>query len=158
VGFGFARHHSQWLAYRWWFRIGGLGLLAICLTLLARLGLYLPVLLAHNGGLSPIFLLIIVGIALTTEARPLLARGIQPWLGEISYGMYILHHPISSHTYSISAWLSKWLWLDPFWFRAAILIVISALFYKFIEVPAREFLRGKKAPIPMMETPEARPL
>jgi peptidoglycan/LPS O-acetylase OafA/YrhL len=125
-----------------------------CLNFLSTESFSIFVILGHNGGLSPLYLLLIAGLGLTTQKRPLLARGIQPWLGEISYGIYILHLPVSSHTYRISAWMSQYIPIDPFWFRAAILITASAILYKFVEVPAREFLRGKKTPSRVVDNPE----
>lgn len=149
-GLLFVREYQRFLPYRWVFRISALVLLpAAWMLLIERQEL---VLYAHNGALAPLYMLVILGLALSTEEKPLLGRGILPWLGEISYGMYILHIPLSFFTYGIAARLGAGVGLDPFWLQLAILLVVSAASYQWIEIPARRLIRGRNRPAPLVET------
>lgn len=148
-GFLFVRNREGLLPYRWVFRISALVLIpAAWILLIERQEL---VLYAHNGALAPLYMLVILGLALSTDTKPLLARGILPWLGEISYAMYILHIPLSFFTYGIAARLGAGVGLDPFWLQLALLLVVSAASYQWIEIPARRLIRGKNRPAPIVE-------
>lgn len=96
--------------------------------------IYLPF-SKHNGLLSPLFVLMIVGLACKKEswlgAKPLV------WLGEVSYGIYILQMPVN---YYVSKLNAKYLGLTTNWFFlffVVMLVAISAVCYSFIEKPLR---------------------
>lgn len=148
-GFLFVRHREALLPYRWMFRLGALVLLPAAFFFLVHYQEWVA--LAHNGALAPLYLLAILGLALSTEEKPLLGRSILPWLGEISYGMYILHIPLSFFTYGIAARLGSGIGLDPFWLQLALLLAVSAASYQWIEIPARKLIRGRKQPVPVVE-------
>ena len=89
-------------------------------------------------------------------ARLLSSRPLQ-WLGDISYSVYLLHVPLLSaflffwvhatHRFPIGQDLSRSVWLC---LSFALVLAVSTLTYKFIEVPARRYLlnawRRRKAP------------
>ena len=122
---------------------GSLGTVLLLLTLRA----YLPT-FPHNisldaGLLAPLFLLIVLTLALDTSR---MSQGLShPWLillGDASYALYILHVPI------------RWLFEDllrlagqaiPFGTMFSIflplLIVLCVVVFKYIERPARDWLR-----------------
>ena len=148
-GYAFASYYKRWLTYRWGFRLVGVGgLAAMCVLLLSRGEL---VALAHNGLLAPFYLLSIIGLALSTQDKPLLGRGPLPWLGEISYGMYILHIPLALFAYGPAARLAGMVGVDPFWVQLSILLIVSAAAYQRLEIPARRLIRGKRTPPPLVE-------
>lgn len=96
--------------------------------------LYLPY-SKHNGLLAPLFLLLIIGIAV--KSKTLLNTKPLVWLGEISYGIYILQMPVNYFTAKLN---SEFLHLGTvtfFWFFLVVLIVVSAVCYTFLEQPLR---------------------
>ena len=123
--------------------VGSLGTVLLLLTLRA----YLPT-FPHNisldaGLLAPLFLLIVLTLALDTSR---LSQGLgHPWLvllGDASYALYILHVPI------------RWLYEDllsltdqvlafgvMFAIYLPLLIVLCIFVFKYIERPARDWLR-----------------
>lgn len=90
----------------------------------------------HNGILAPFFLLMIVGIALR---EPLLLR-VKPmvFLGEISYGIYILQAPL----YYFVDYINTKQWHLPersmFFLYVSILILLATLSYYLVEQPLRK--------------------
>lgn len=90
----------------------------------------------HNGILAPFFLLMIVGISLR---EPLFLR-VRPmvFLGEISYGIYILQAPIYYIVYRINN--KQWHLPERsmFFLYVFILIVMATLSYYLIEKPLRK--------------------
>ena len=90
----------------------------------------------HNGLLAPLFLLMIVGVALKEpfflRLRPMV------FLGEISYGIYILQAPL----YYFVDYINKVQWKlterSMFFLYFGILIVLSTLSYYFVEKPLRK--------------------
>ena len=125
--------------------VGSLGTVLLLLTLRA----YLPT-FPHNisldaGLLAPLFLLIVLTLALDTSR---LSQGLgHPWLvllGDASYALYILHVPI------------RWLFEDVlrlagqaiafgtmFSIYLPLLIVLCVVVFQYIERPARDWLRTK---------------
>ncbi len=96
----------------------------------------------HNGLLSPLFVLMIVGIACKTDswlsAKPLV------WLGEVSYGIYILQMPVNFYVSKLNA---KYLGLTANWFFlffVIVLVVVSALCYSYVEKPLRRKINSLK--------------
>ena len=149
TGYAFVRYRTQWMPYRWAFRLAGSAAL-IGITFPLRHSAILAT-LAHNGFLVPMYLLCIVGIALSTRERPLLSRGPLPWLGEISYGIYILHIPLAMYSYGPAAWLSRKVGIDPLWIQLLILMAVAGAAYQWLEIPARKLIRGKRTPPPIVE-------
>jgi peptidoglycan/LPS O-acetylase OafA/YrhL len=123
---------------------------AVVLVTLSALAVHghIPKAFVHNGLFDPLFALLLFALASAGSNRrvrafchPALIR-----LGEASYALYILHIPIKG-------WLMggiKTLHLsrDPRTLSMLLVVyvastvVISLLTYRFIEVPARRFLKG----------------
>lgn len=102
---------------------------------------------ASDGLLAPVFLLVIIGIA--AKEPKFLKHKTLVYLGDISYGIYILQKPLKYYVYSV---------LNPnffhlektgvFYVYLVILIAFSAISYQFIEKPLRDkinsFAKKKK--------------
>ncbi len=100
----------------------------------------------HNGLLAPLFLLLIVSIA-SLNRTPLLFPPLV-FLGEISYGIYILQEPV--HFYFMkwnmsSGHLSETV---SFYSYLVLLITLSAICYYLIELPFRRIISGKQPQMP----------
>lgn len=110
----------------------------------------------HNGLLSVLFIPIIFFISVNDGIITKLFRNrIFVFLGEISFGIYILQHPVYS---LISAYsVNKYLHLnDPtivFFLRLFILIVFSSVVYIWFEKPILEKVKGKKKALTLSENP-----
>ncbi|MEO8534391.1 MAG: acyltransferase, partial [Flavobacterium sp.] len=108
----------------------------------------------HNGFLALFFIPLILLISLNNGyITKLFQRKAFVFLGEISFGIYILQHPVYS---LISAYsVNKYLHLnDPtivFFIRLLILIVFSAVVYICIEKPILEKVKGKKKRLTLSE-------
>ena len=97
----------------------------------------------HNGLLTPLYLLIITGLSVNRNwlVRLLAAKPLV-WLGEISYGIYILQFPVF--------WLVNLPWLPTvngiglasMYIYPLILIGISGLCHTYIETPAKLKIRA----------------
>jgi peptidoglycan/LPS O-acetylase OafA/YrhL len=96
----------------------------------------------HNGMLVPFFLLLLCGLiydrsflSKTLSLAPLV------WLGEISYGIYLLQHPVEV---ALRPLLEK-IGTPDSSLRLAVyllaLIAVSAVTYHLVEKPARKFFR-----------------
>lgn len=109
------------------------GMMLIAIILLIHFPRNLSI---HNGILAPLFLLMIVGVALR---EPLFLK-LKPmvFLGEISYGIYILQAPL----YYFVSYVNNVQWKLPersmFFLYLGILIVLSTLSYYFVEKPLRK--------------------
>jgi len=93
----------------------------------------------HNGMLVIIYLPLIIALALNTgrltslfNKKPLVV------LGEISYSIYILQVPVCNWSLAVLHHFHKEFTLTAFWVFAGVLILLSYLSYKFIELPLRE--------------------
>ncbi len=96
----------------------------------------------HNGLLSPIFFMITLGLVYDKSAfTRLLANSKLVFLGDISYGLYILQYPV----YLFLCWLLNREVLSGvnFYFYLLFLIVVSAISYLVFERKARVFLLKK---------------
>jgi peptidoglycan/LPS O-acetylase OafA/YrhL len=92
----------------------------------------------HNGLLAPLFALLIVGIA-SGNSNILSVRPFV-FIGEISYGIYILQEPL--HRYSVLA-NAKWFHLSEttFFYGYLLLLLLSAtVSFYIIERPLRKLL------------------
>lgn len=130
LGFRLSQRASERLSY------ASLSAILICLSFSSMI----PRPLLANGLLAPLFALLIYSLA---EGYGLLARllalPLLVLLGEASYGIYILQIPVSyllrrppPHTSGIT--LCVYL---------VVLIVVSLLSWRFVEMPARTFIRDK---------------
>jgi peptidoglycan/LPS O-acetylase OafA/YrhL len=97
----------------------------------------------HNGMFTPAFMLIIIGLALTRKGKkPLFAARPLEYLGEISYGIYILQAPVWVLVSGLVDRTVKWDKQATFYVYVLILIVFSAICYHLIEVPFRNKVRA----------------
>jgi peptidoglycan/LPS O-acetylase OafA/YrhL len=95
----------------------------------------------HNGFLAPLFLLLILSVA---WSNPALLRW-QPliFLGEVSYGIYILQRPV--WYYMANELNPRFLHLQttPLFFSyTVVLILVSSLSYYFVEKPCRNWINN----------------
>lgn len=110
-----------------------LGLFIVIILLIA----YRPEKLSYHVGLiAPLFLLLIMSIAVndtkTLNFRPLV------YLGEISYGIYILQYPVCTYldTMNLSHFHIPRQYF--FWFSLSALIGVASASYYFMELPLRK--------------------
>jgi peptidoglycan/LPS O-acetylase OafA/YrhL len=110
---------------------------------------------SHNGLLSPLFMIAIIGMSMdrTWLARVLAWKPLE-FLGEISYGVYILQFPI----YELYSWAigvelghagTHYYVYDNglhFFGYAAALVAASALSFVAIEKPVKAFIRRRLMP------------
>jgi peptidoglycan/LPS O-acetylase OafA/YrhL len=92
----------------------------------------------HAGLIAPVFLALILSIAITNP-RPLNARWLV-FLGEISYGIYILQFPVHDFMKALN---TRLLHLpEPWFFYATLLMLIltAAVSYTLIEAPVRRWV------------------
>lgn len=98
----------------------------------------------HDGLPAPVFLLFIFIVSLN---RHQLFNGFRKrvpvYLGEISYGLYILQVPVYrllTQTFELKTSLSATAF---FYFYLLVLLLVSAVCYELIEKPSRVFLRNR---------------
>jgi peptidoglycan/LPS O-acetylase OafA/YrhL len=117
----------------------GLLLIYICF-ILQPLGLgYLT-----NGGIIPVFLLLILGISLhkgflqkVFSSRPLI------WLGEISYGFYLWQFFIYLFFEKYLPVSSSGMNTSQFYLYILVLLAFSAMSYHLFEIPLRKYIKTK---------------
>jgi peptidoglycan/LPS O-acetylase OafA/YrhL len=92
----------------------------------------------HNGLLAPLFMLLVVAVALNNAAflrwRPLV------FLGEVSYGIYIFQEPVHKYVEDMNA---RYLHIPPqaiFYFYVLVLVGVAAICYYLVERPIRNML------------------
>lgn len=113
---------------------------------------------AHNGLLAPVFVLLIGSIAISNpsylKVKPLV------FLGEISYGIYILQRPVHNYFNLIYLKFSK-NETAGFILYVFVLIAVSAFFYYTVEKPCQRWINNlgnKKQNIPELKVqPEILP-
>jgi peptidoglycan/LPS O-acetylase OafA/YrhL len=96
----------------------------------------------HNGLLAPLYMLFIVAVAL--QQKSLLNIRSLVYLGDISYGIYILQMPVY---FIVSEFNKSILHIGNVFFfllYVIVLIVVSALCYTFIEKPLRKKINALK--------------
>lgn len=97
----------------------------------------------HNGLMAILFVPVIYLISCNNgiitsffSIKPL------EFLGEISYAIYIIHIPV---LYILRSFLWDYFQMSQsntiFWIYILVLIIVSAIFYQFIEKPMRDYLR-----------------
>ena len=98
----------------------------------------------HDGLPAPVFLLFIFIVALNRhQFFNGFRKRVPVYLGEISYGIYILQVPVYrllTQTFELKTKLSA---TGFFYFYLFVLLVISAICYELIEKPSRVFLRNR---------------
>lgn len=128
-----------------------LGLVALALALLMTVGAYPLYVFVHDGLLAPIFLAIIVLLA--RGGGPLvrlLSRPTLTLLGEASYGLYLLHLPVSVWLLIVGKRFG--LDLDPghgalaFALFLPIVIATSVVVLRTVEEPMRRAIRTGRLP------------
>lgn len=141
LGLVFIRHRD-WLRERR--RV--LGLLTVTALALTTWGLGTGTSLLffnNNGLLAPVYALGILSLSLDEGrvARTLSAPGLV-LLGEISYGMYLLHAPISAIVRKVNA--ATWNLADEprFLIYFGLIMVTAWLCHEFVEKPSRRYLRA----------------
>lgn len=101
----------------------------------------------HNGLLAIFFIPLIILLSVNTGViTTFFKKKSFVFLGEISYGIYILQHPIYSiiSAYSVNKYFNI---TDPtvvFLIRFILLIMVSAILYILVEKPLRNKMKSKK--------------
>lgn len=117
---------------------GWAGFLSLAYHTQDRLWLY-PVL--HDPLMVPFYACIIYGLSADHWLAWLIARPSLVAVGEASYCLYILHFNIwevlHDHGLLAAMRLSRW---DP-WISYVLILAVAMLAYRFIELPARGWLR-----------------
>lgn len=133
---------KSWSAHNW---------LSVALIVLSSILIYLffivqPISLGYltNGGIVPIFLILIVGISLNTgNIKKLLSIKPLIWLGEISYGFYLWQFFIylffEKYLMSSSAVMPT----SMFYLYIMTLILCAALSYHLLELPLKRFIKNR---------------
>jgi peptidoglycan/LPS O-acetylase OafA/YrhL len=137
-----ARPAARWLA-----RSSALALFTVVAVL--SLGPRLPFLALFNGLIMPLFAWLLVGLSIApSPAARLLGDQRLVLLGEASYGVYILHWPI--HDILVRAARAAVRMETPgrrfIAVYVAVTIAASLLTYRFVEAPARAWLRRRLSP------------
>lgn len=95
-----------------------------------------------NGVLSPLFGIFIIFLSLDKSIiSKIMQHRVLILLGEASYGIYILQEPISQIYYYQFAVRTNWSDAAHFYILIGLLISISVVTLKWIETPARVWLR-----------------
>lgn len=97
----------------------------------------------QNGLLAPVFVLLIYTIALSKQRvlRFFTSKRLE-YLGEISYGIYILQFPVSILVFGVIDRIKKLSPTASFYIYSIILVGVAALTYEFIEKPCRRMIRN----------------
>lgn len=131
---------SRWFGRGGWLSIPSAALIVAILSMADRL----PLPLVHNGLLLPLYLALVLGLALEGGLlAKILAVPALIFLGNASYAMYILHFPIGEwlllssiafleHTFDGLGWV---------FFYTFTVIVVSSVFYRWVEEPLHRRLR-----------------
>lgn len=101
----------------------------------------------HNGLLSIFFIPFILLLSINnSRLTKVLNKKVFIFLGEISYGIYILQFPVFSlvSAYSLKKYLNIYDETVLFLIRLVILIILSSITYKFIEKPLQKHIKKKK--------------
>jgi len=140
AGWFFLKQKKNTFKYHDWLLMG-------CFTILIYIMAGEQPISYHNGLMALIFIPVILilsegsgWLSRVFAKRPLI------FLGEISYGIYILQYPVFIFNYSV---LKKLNITDPalkFYISLLVLILFAAFCYKYIEMPARKWIQGLYKP------------
>jgi peptidoglycan/LPS O-acetylase OafA/YrhL len=135
----FVRHRSALARIRPTLRDGAAG--AVVLAVVAILSMELvPYTYLYANALAPLFALLVGAVAEggTLASRALAARPLVT-LGRASYALYILHVPVF---YVFLHFVpDMWDRADLFWPYLGVLVVVALGAYRFVEEPARRWVR-----------------
>ncbi|MCD9575275.1 acyltransferase family protein [Flavobacterium soyae] len=110
----------------------------------------------HNGLLAPLFISLIILISLNNGIiTKLFQKKLFVFLGEISFGIYILQYPVYSmfSAYSVNKYFHI---TDPtlvFFIRLVILIIASSLAYIYVEKPIQNKIKTRNKTASVIENP-----
>jgi len=98
---------------------------------------------AYQAGLNaPVYMNVIIALSVSTgPLAKLFAKRPLEYLGEVSYGIYILHFPWMNVCKAVN---KRLLHLEPnmvFWLCLLTVPFFAAVCYQLVEKPAREWLR-----------------
>lgn len=132
--------------------IGALGFVLIMLGLREFMPAFPDNFSLDTGLLAPFFLIIILALATDTTR---LSQGLsQPWLillGDASYALYILHVPFRWILERSLADMGSTISYEVMYLvYAPVTIIICVLVYKYIERPARDWLRTNSQALPWL--------
>lgn len=95
----------------------------------------------HNGLLAPLFILFILSLATAgIRVKAFLSHPSLQFLGEISYGIYILQVPVIIIIHGINSRFFKFSHTFEFYFYVLFLLGFCSLSYLLIEKPSRNYL------------------
>lgn len=123
---------------------GNYDVMILILTVLVFFALKTPINF-HNGLLAILFIPLILFISLNTGLiTKIFALKIFVFLGEISFGIYILQFPVFSiiSAYSITKYLHVTDVTLAFFIRLILLIIFAAISYLYIEKPIRNLIKA----------------
>jgi len=116
------------------------------LVLILFLFFYFKGVFFHNGLLAPLFILILIFLSFNNGFFTwLFNRRIFIFLGDISYGIYILQVPVYKWAPKLMPFISKLGVSFKFYFSTLIIILLASLSYLFIEKPLRERMKKKNS-------------
>lgn len=96
--------------------------------------------------LMPIFFY--VTLPRTTAVSSILASPLLRWVGQLSYSMYLIHHPLFHHIYHYHR---------PGWITAGIVLILSVLYAQamrsFVELPLQRVRNRFTRTVPALQSP-----
>src|SRR6185437_12618060 len=123
---------------RFWLAL--IGIASVCTVLMQ--GQKIPFLLMHNGLISPLFAVTILGLAGHHPITKALSLPLFVTVGEASYCLYILHFNLWDRIHRSGILVRLHLIrFDP-WLSYFILEIAALLAYRWIERPSRNWLRS----------------
>jgi peptidoglycan/LPS O-acetylase OafA/YrhL len=100
-------------------------------------------LIFHNGLLVIVFIPLIILLSINDGiVKKVFSNNILVFLGEISYGIYILQFPVHKYSYYLFSKLNIYSHFYKFYLYLFILILISSISYKYIETPLRKYIKN----------------
>jgi peptidoglycan/LPS O-acetylase OafA/YrhL len=124
------------VAHRWGDLLAGAAIVLIALTL--GFSAHLPYLYLHNGGMIPMFGLLLYGLALGGRISRMLSNRALSTAGDASYAMYLIQAPV--FTWLVAAHVIG----KPHYVAIYIVVLLLASFLvlQFFEKPARNWFGG----------------